>query len=406
MTYKHTKYATYIGYVVQALINNLPPLLFLTFRNEFGISVDKISLLIAFNFGTQIAVDIIAAKAVDKIGYRVSVIAAHVFAVAGLLSMGILPFVIDPFVGLTIAVILNGVGGGLTEVIISPIVEALPGDEKESAMSILHSFYCWGQMSVVLLSTLYFSLAGGENWRYLPIIWAALPALNGIFFAFVPIRTLNEDGESVPLRQLFGMKLFWVFCLLMLCAGASELSMSQWSSFFAEAGLGVSKTVGDLLGPCAFAVLMGTARVFYGIYSSKINLYTALRISSILCIVSYLVTVFSPSPIISLIGCAVCGLSVGVMWPGTFSLAAKRCPQGGTAMFAILALAGDMGCGGGPGVVGIASDVADKLSLNWLPALSGEGGEYLKYGLLSAAVFPLIMLVGVSIMRRKSRKSA
>lgn len=385
LTYKHTKYASYIGYITQAIVNNLMPLLFVSFQREFSLSLDKISLLITVNFGVQIVTDLVAAKYIDKIGYRAAAIAAHILAVIGLTGMAYLPFVVPPFAGLCICSAVNAVGGGLTEVIISPIIEALPGDEKESAMSLLHSFYCWGQVLVVLVSTLYFVTAGISAWRFLPLIWAAVPLFNVFFFMKVPLRTLNEDGENTPLSKLFRVKIFWLFLVLMLCAGASELAMSQWASLFAEKGLKVSKTMGDLLGPCAFAVLMGTARTFYGLKGAKMNLKKTIAVSGVLCTLSYMLAVFAPHPVLSLAGCALCGLSVGIMWPGTFSIAAKCYPAGGTGMFAILALAGDLGCSAGPTLAGFVAD--------------GTGD--LKKGLLTAAVFPVIMVIGILMLNAK-----
>lgn len=383
LSYKHTKYAAYIGYITQAIVNNLMPLLFVSFQREFSLSLDKISLLITMNFGVQIVTDMVAAKYTDRIGYRAAAVAAHVLAVIGLTGMAYLPFIMSPFAGLCICSAVNAVGGGLTEVIISPIIEALPGDEKSSAMSLLHSFYCWGQVAVVLLSTLYFVTAGISAWRFLPLIWALVPFFNIFLFMKVPIRTLNEDGEDIPLSKLFKVKIFWLFLLLMICAGASELAMSQWASLFAEEGLKVSKTVGDLLGPCAFAVLMGTARTFYGLKGSKMNLKKTIAASGLLCAASYMLAVFAPHPVISLAGCALCGLSVGIMWPGTFSIAAKCYPSGGTGMFAILALAGDVGCSAGPTLAGFVAD--------------GTGD--LKKGLLAAAVFPVIMTAGIPALK-------
>lgn len=385
LTYKHTKYASYIGYITQAIVNNLMPLLFVSFQREFSLSLDKISLLITVNFGIQIVTDLVAAKYIDKIGYRAAAIAAHILAVIGLTGMAYLPFVVPPFAGLCICSAVNAVGGGLTEVIISPIIEALPGDEKESAMSLLHSFYCWGQVLVVLVSTLYFVTAGISAWRFLPLIWAAVPLFNVFFFMKVPLRTLTEDGENTPLSKLFRVKIFWLFLVLMLCAGASELAMSQWASLFAEKGLKVSKTMGDLLGPCAFAVLMGTARTFYGLKGAKMNLKKTIAVSGVLCILSYMLAVFAPHPVLSLAGCALCGLSVGIMWPGTFSIAAKCYPAGGTGMFAILALAGDLGCSAGPTLAGFVAD--------------GTGD--LKKGLLAAVVFPVIMVIGILMLNTK-----
>lgn len=389
--YKYTIYTCYIGYIVQAIINNLGPLLFLTFERSLGISIEKIGFLITINFGVQIVVDLLAAKYVDKVGYRFSVILAHVASTVGLLAMGIFPFVFeDSFIGLVIAVIINAIGGGIIEVLISPIVEAAPSGEKEKAMSMLHSFYCFGHVSVVLLSTLGFYLLGMDKWYWLPIIWAIVPFVNIFLFSVVPINTIGGDGEKVPMVKLFSMKLFWIFCLLMICAGASEQAMSQWASFFAEDGLKVSKTVGDLFGPCAFALLMGLSRVFYGKFGSKIDLQKFILGSSFLCIISYLIAILSPIPIISLLGCSLCGLSVGIMWPGTFSIAAKECPQGGTAMWAFLALAGDVGCASGPGVVSLVSGINVEVGL--------------KSGLAYAIIFPTIMFGVILVMILKRRR--
>ncbi|MBB6622359.1 MFS transporter [Clostridium gasigenes] len=405
-TYKHTLYASYLGYITQAIINNLAPLLFLTFQKEFDISLESIGILIALNFGIQIITDILAAKFIDKIGYRISIVGAHILCLIGLVSMGILPYLFtNAYVGLVIAISINAVGGGLIEVLISPIVQALPGDEKESAMNMLHSFYCWGHVIVVLLTTIYFNVAGTENWIYLPMIWGIVPLFNMVLFLKVPLRILVEEEVRIPFKKLFAAQIFWMFIILMICAGASEQAMAQWASLFAESGLGVSKSMGNLLGTCAFAILMGTARVFYGIKGSKINMKKALVFSSILCVLSYLLAVFSTIPLVSLIGCALCGLSVGIMWPGVFSLSAKYYPKGGTVMFAVLALAGDVGCSAGPGLVGFVSNSVEKgkmiFSNSWFYSTNiTEIG--LKTGLLFVIIFPVIMLFSIISLNKKN----
>lgn len=377
-TYKHTKYASYLGLVTQAIVNNLAPLLFVTFQRQFGISLEKISLLIIINFAVQITTDFLSARYVDKVGYRVALLLANSCCFLGLIGLGIFPYIFsNTYVGLILAVVINAIGGGILEVVVSPVVEALPGDEKESAMSMLHSFYCWGQVSVVILSTLYFTTVGIEQWRYLSMFWALIPLFGGLLVLQVPMCPLVEEGERIPLRSLFKVKLFWILFLLMICAGASELAMSQWASLFAEEGLGVSKTLGDLLGPCLFAVLMGISRTIYGFYGSKMDLKKTIAASSVLCVLSYLVAVFSPSPVIALLGCAFCGFSVGIMWPGVFSLSSRFYPQGGTAMFAILALGGDVGCATGPGLVGFVANVFHNLN----------------YGLLVAVIFPVLLVI-------------
>jgi fucose permease len=383
LNYRHTLAACYLGYVSQAIVNNLGPLLFLTFQRQFQISLGSLALLITLNFGIQLAVDLAAAQCVDAIGYRAAALSAHIFCAIGLAAMGLLPFIMPPYGGLVIAVAINAIGGGLIEVIISPIVEALPGERKAAAMSLLHSFYCWGYVGVVGLSSLYFILAGIDRWRWLPMLWALLPLGNVLLFARVPLKTLVDESGPLTLRFLFTKKLFLIFFLLMICAGASEQAMSQWASLFAEAGLGVSKLMGDILGPCAFAVLMGLSRMFFGLRRGAIKLEGILMASGALCLVSYLITVFSPYPLLSLGGCALCGLSVGVMWPGTFSLASRSFPQGGTAMFAILALAGDVGCASGPGLVGVV--------------MQGAG---LTTGLMAAIVFPALLIAGICFIRR------
>lgn len=383
--YNHTIYASFIGYIVQAIINNFAPLLFLTFQKEYNVSLDKIALLITFNFGIQLLVDLLSAKFVDKIGYRISIVSAHIFAATGLIALSILPTLFsNPFVGLLIAVMLYAIGGGLTEVLVSPIVEACPTERKEAVMSLLHSFYCWGQAGVILLSTVFFIVFGISNWRILSVILAIVPLLNGIYYTIVPIHTLNKE-EGLSIKQLMNKNIFWGMIILMICAGACEQSISQWASAFAEAGLGVSKTIGDLTGPCAFAILMGSARVFYAKFSNKIELKKFMMLSGGLCLISYLMISLSPSPIWGLIGCALSGLSVGIMWPGTFSISSAYIKGGGTAMFALLALAGDLGCSVGPSFVGFVSE-----SLN----------NDLKIGILAATIFPVILIGGLLFCRK------
>ena len=384
--YKSTIYACFVGYIVQAVVNNFTPLLFLTFQDTYRIPLSSITILVTVNFGLQLLVDLLSVGFVDRIGYRVSILLAHGFATVGILALAVLPELMsDPFIGLMIAVIIYAIGGGLLEVLVSPIMEACPTDNKEKAMSLLHSFYCWGHVGVVLISTLFFRVFGIENWKILACVWALVPLCNGFFFTKAPIASLIKEGEQgYTVRQLAGKKLFWVFLLMMVCAGASEQAVSQWASTFAEKGLGVSKTVGDLAGPMAFAILMGTSRAFYGKFGDKINLDKFMIGSSVLCVASYLCISLVPNPVPGLIGCAVCGLSVGIMWPGTFSKAAAALPRGGTALFALMALAGDLGCSGGPTLVGMVSSCF---------------GDDLKKGILMAVVFPVLLTVGIGWCR-------
>lgn len=385
--YKHTITASYIGYITQAVVNNFAPLLFLTFHDTYGISLEMIGLLVTVNFGTQLIVDLVSAKYVDRIGYRPAIVLAHIFAAAGLVGLGFLPdLFFSPYPGICLAVILYAIGGGLIEVLISPIVEACPTDGKSAAMSLLHSFYCWGSVLVVLVSTLLFVTFGMHSWKLIACLWAIIPALNAAYFTRVPIASLTEDGKSMGIGELLHTRIFWILALLMVCSGASELSMSQWASAFAESGLRISKTAGDLAGPCFFAVLMGTARVFHAKFAEKLHLSGYMGFCALLCIASYLLCALSPIPALSLLGCGICGFSVGVMWPGTFSIAAETCPRGGTALFALLALAGDTGCSLGPSVVGFISAAAN---------------DNLKAGLLAAVLFPALLLLGLFSLKRR-----
>ena len=385
--YNKTITACFVGYIVQAVVNNFTPLLFLFFQKSYHIPLSQITLLVTFNFGIQLLVDLLSVGFIDKIGYRASMILAHVLSAAGLILLTVLPEILPvPFIGILIAVMIYAIGGGLLEVLVSPVVEACPSDNKEKAMSMLHSFYCWGHAGVVLISTLFFYVAGIENWKILAAIWAVIPIGNAFAFAKIPIAPLIEDGESgLELKDLFRIKVFWILLIMMVCAGASEQAVSQWASAFAEKGLGISKAAGDLAGPMAFAVLMGMSRLFYGKYGDRIHLERFMVYSSFLCVLSYLGISLFPIPLFNLIACAVCGLSVGIMWPGIFSKASAVLPKGGTALFALLALGGDIGCSGGPTLVGM---------------VSGAMGDNLKMGILTGIIFPVLLLMGIILCRK------
>ncbi len=385
--YQKTIYACFLGYIVQAIVNNFVPLLFLTFESAYNIPLSKITLLITFNFGIQLLVDLLSAGFVDKIGYRVCAVAAHIFSALGLLGLSVLPEILpDAYIGLLISVTIYALGGGLLEVLVSPIVESCPSKNKEKTMSLLHSFYCWGHVGVVLFSTLFFKIFGIDNWKILTCIWIIIPLANAFLFSRVPLAPLVKDGETgASMPTLFKNRIFWLLMLMMLCAGASEQAVSQWASTFAERGLGVGKTIGDLAGPMTFAILMGSARAFYGKFGDRINLDKFMIGSGVLCIASYLCISLSPSPFLSLVGCGVCGLSVGIMWPGSFSKASAAIRNGGTAMFALLALAGDLGCSGGPSLVGYISSIAS---------------DNLKKGILAAIIFPFLLIVGILLLKK------
>lgn len=378
-TFKTTMRACFMSNIAHAAVNNFVPLLFITFQQSYDIPLSLITMLVTVNFGVQLIVDMLAARFVDRIGYRPSVVAAQLLIAAGLVLLTVLPGLMDPFLGILLSVIVYALGGGLVEVIVSPIVESCPTDNKEAAMSLLHSFYCWGHVGVVLASTLFFRLAGIGNWRVLALIWAVLPILNSVVFCFAPLAPLLPGGEKgMGMRELFRNRTFWLLFVMMLCAGASEQSVSQWASAFAERGLGVSKTLGDLMGPMAFAALMGLSRALYGKFGQRARLDRVMRLGAALCAVSYLLVALPSSPAVNLLGGGLCGLSVGIMWPGTLSKASAALPAGGTAMFALLALGGDLGCSGGPTLVGL---------------VGGAAGGDMKPGLLLSGGFALIMLI-------------
>lgn len=389
-TYKTTIFSCFAGSVVQAVVNNFVPLLFITFQNTYSIPLSQITLLVTINFCVQLFVDFLATFFVDKIGYRISIVLAQFCCASGLVLLTVLPEIMEPFAGLLTGVIVYAIGGGLIEVLVSPIMESCPTDNKEKAMSLLHSFYCWGHVGVVLLSTVFFALCGIDNWRILALIWAIIPFLTGLLFLRTPIAPLIADDEKgMGLRELVKSKVFWLLTVMMVCSGASEQAVSQWASAFAEMGLGISKTAGDLAGPLTFAALMGSARVFYGKFGEKIDMDKFMIGSAVLCVVSYLIAALSPVPVFGILGCALCGFSVGIMWPGTLSKASGLLPRGGTAMFALLALAGDLGCSSGPSVVGF---------------VSGAANGNLKVGILAAIVFPVVLLICL-FANKKLRKA-
>ena len=385
--YRKTLIACYLGFITQAITANLVPLLFLMFHRTYQISLGKIAFISTVFFFTQLLVDLFCAKYVDKIGYRRSVVVSEVLSGVGLIGLAVLPELLpSPYVGILVSVMIYAIGSGLIEVLGSPIVEACPFDNKESVMSLLHSFYCWGSVGVILLSTLFFAIFGIENWKILACIWAVIPLYNIFNFLSCPIESLTEEGEGMSISQLFQIPIFWIAIILMVCAGASEISMAQWASAYAESALNIPKSLGDIVGPCLFAVMMGISRSFYGKYGEKLDLIKFMIGSGVLCLVCYLLAALGPFPILNLAGCIVCGFSVGIMWPGTISITSGKIPLGGTAMFALLAMAGDLGGSIGPGVIGVVTQNAN---------------DNLKAGMLAACVFPVVLILSVLFIRKK-----
>lgn len=389
--YRKTVIACYLGFVTQAIAANFAPLLFLTFHKNYSIPLGKIALISSFFFVTQLIVDVLCAKFADKIGYRRCVVGSQLMSAVGLIGLAFLPELLpDPFAGIIISTVIYAVGSGLTEVLVSPIVEACPFEHKEAAMSLLHSFYCWGSVGVILISTLFFALFGIENWKWLSCAWAIIPFINMFNFTSCPIEHPVEDGEGMGIKGLLKVPLFWLAIVLMICAGASELSMAQWASAFAESALGLSKSVGDIAGPCLFAVTMGISRTIYGKYGDKLDLMKFMIGSGCLCLVCYVTASTASIPMLGLLGCIMCGFSVGIMWPGAISICSAKIPSGGTAMFALLAMAGDMGGALGPWIVG---------------NITQSAGDNMQKGMLAGCVFPIVLTLVLLIMKNQKRQS-
>lgn len=386
MNYKKTLKACYLGFITQAISANFAPLLFLTFHRTYNIPFGKIAFISTIFFFTQLLIDLFCAKFVDKIGYRKSIVISELLSAVGLICLAFLPdFIRNPYTGIIISVIIYAIGSGLIEVLVSPIIEACPFDNKDSVMSLLHSFYCWGSVGVILLSTAFFTIFGINNWNILACIWALLPLYNIYNFMTCPIEHLTDDGEGPGIKKLFNIPMFWVAIILMICAGASELSMSQWASAYVESALGIPKRIGDIAGPCLFSAAMGISRLFYGKYGEKIDLKKFMVFSGILCLICYLLTSLGTSPVLGLIGCILCGFSVGIMWPGTISITSVKIPLGGTSMFALLAMAGDMGGSIGPYIIGYVTQTANN---------------NLKAGMLAACIFPIVLVISICILSR------
>ena len=384
--YRKTLLACYLGFITQAITANFAPLLFLKFHNDYNIPLGKIALISGTFFVAQLIVDALCARFADRIGYRGCAVAAELCSAAGLIGMAFLPELLpDPFTGIIASVVVYAVGSGLIEVLGSPIVEACPFQHKDAVMSLLHSFYCWGSVGVILLSTLFFAAFGTGHWKALACIWAVIPLCNVYNFAVCPIEHLTGDGKGMSAGGLLRRPLFWIAVILMVCAGASELSMAQWASAYAESALGLSKAVGDLAGPCMFAVTMGVSRTIYGKYGGRLDLMRFMLGSGLLCLLCYLAASLSDDPIVGLAGCILCGFSVGIMWPGTISICSQRIPAGGTAMFALLAMAGDLGGAFGPGLVG---------------GITQSTNDDLRRGMLAGCLFPLMLILSLFLLKR------
>lgn len=384
--YIPTKLAGYVGFVVQAIVNNFLPILFIVFQDIYGLGYEKLGRLIVFNFAVQMFIDFITPKIIHKIGYRRAAFLCQFTACLGLCLMSLLPRIMpSPYTAMFIAIAVYATGSGLMEVILSPMIEMLPTGNKSGNMAVLHSFYCWGQTVVVPLTTLMVFAFGYENWSYIPLVWAIVPFINMLAFLRVPIVEPGREVKQSTLIELLKTPSFIIYMLMMFCGGASEIAMSQWASLFVEQALGVSKAIGDIVGPCLFALFMALGRVIYAKFSKKVSFTRLLIWLNILCFVCYVMVGISKIAALSLVFCALCGFSVSISWPGIYSAGARTFKTGGAVMFSAFAMCGDTGCALGPGLVGL---VAEYTNLNM--------------GFIAAAVFPFIMVI-CSIIILKNR---
>lgn len=388
--YLPTKLAGYVGFIVQAIVNNFLPILFIVFQDVYGLGYEKLGRLIVINFATQMFIDFITPKIIHKLGYRRAAFLCQFTACVGLCLMAVLPrFMSNTYLAIIISIVFYATGSGLMEVILSPMIEMLPTGNKSGNMAVLHSFYCWGQTVVVPLTTLMVFIFGRENWTYIPLVWAVVPFVNMFTFLRVPIVEPDSEEKQSTFLELARTPKFVVYMVMMLCAGASEIAMSQWSSLFVEQALGVSKAIGDIVGPCLFALFMALGRVIYASLSKKVSFTRLLIWLNLLCFICYVMVALCHIAVLSLVFCALCGLSVSISWPGIYSAGARTFKTGGAVMFSAFAMCGDTGCALGPGLVGL---VAEYTNLN--------------VGFLVAAVFPLIMVIcSIYILKNRVAKN-
>ncbi len=390
LNFRHTKLACYIGSFSQAIVCNFMPLLFVIFNQDYKIALYLVTLLATVNFVMQFTMDFVSLFFIDRVSYRTTIITAHLLAGAGFLVLGlIVPNAEHIYAAIIFSVLLFSAGGGIFEVLISPIMEACPSDNKAASMSFLHSMYGFGCVAVIIITNVLLFVFGKENWYQIAIIWAVIPLLNALYFFFVPINKVVENNERMPMHKLIKRKSFLIFFLIMFCSGATEIAMSQWASAFAESSLGISKALGDILGPCIFALMLAFSRVLYSKLANRINLAKYLLFCGIATVFLYIFAAVLPFRFAAITACGLCGFTAGIMWPGTISLAAKTYPTGGAAMFGLFALAGDLGCTLGPTTVGMVS--------------SAFGGD-LRTGLLISCVFPILLVGGVSLLMKRVKK--
>lgn len=395
-SYQLTTISCFVGIFCQAVSSNITAILFIPLMTLYGLSYVHLGLLVGINFTTQVLVDIIASRLVDRYGFRVFVLPSDILAVIGLVLFGLTPVLFDNILtGLVFSTIIFSASCGLQEVMLSPIVNAIPHNDKGPAMALMHSFYAWGQVATIIITTLFLFFFGIENWQVIVFLWALVPLVNFFMFLAAPFPGVIHENQRMTMRDLI-LKPFYLVALLAIMGGAAtELVMNQWSSTFSEKVLELPKVTGDILGMCGFAVFLGLGRVLYGRYGSKINMNNVLVGSAAAAVVCYIAVAISPLPAISLAACAVCGLAASLLWPGTLVITAEKYPLAGAWIFAILAAAGDIGAASGPFAAGVITDLTRQMPsiLQFAASLQLLPDQFaIRIAILLSAIFPLFTL--------------
>ena len=403
---KILKSACYTVSVTMALVSNVPPLLFLTFREMYGISFSLLGLLVVVNFATQLGIDLVFSFFSDKFDIPKTVRTMPILTVAGLVIFSLVPtfFPNLAYAGLVVGTILCAVSSGLAEVLISPIVASLPADDPEREMSALHSVYAWGVVGVVIFSTLFLLVFGKENWNILMLIFIIVPVLSSVLYSMTDITCVESEEGSGGLLGIFKNPMLWLSFFAIFLGGAAEVTMAQWSSGYLEQALGIPKVWGDVFGVAVFALTLGIGRTMYAKIGKNIS--KILTLGGIGAVICYLTAAFTSNPIIGLIACGFTGLCTAMLWPGNLMVVAERFPTGGVFIYAMMAAGGDLGASVAPQLVGVITDLASlspslTAFASDLGLTSGQLG--MKLGMIIGALFPLIGIFFYFGFWKKSR---
>lgn len=405
---KRVKLACYATNITMSVIGNLSPLLFLTFRSLYDISYSLLGLLILINFCTQLCVDLIFSFFSHKFNIALTVKLTPVIAFVGLGFYALSPILFSQniYLGLVLSTIVFSAASGLAEVLISPVIAALPSENPEREMSKLHSVYAWGVVFVILVGTLFLLFCGGTNWQWLAAIFMLVPMLAACLFFTAKLPVLETPERVSGALALLKNKKLWLCFFGIFLGGASECTMGQWSSSYLEQALGLEKVWGDIFGVAMFAVALGLGRTLYGKFGK--NIEKVLFLGGLGAAVCYLVAAISNIPLLGLIACALTGFCVSMLWPGSLIVASERVPQGGVFVYAMMAAGGDLGASVAPQLVGIVTDaVSQNAAAAEFAVELGITSEQLgmKTGMLLGAVFPIIAVFVYLVLMKTKKKS-